>query len=105
MSLRVFCVQYKRPGEFSATPGTQEAHDFLWNYNSATLELTHNHGSEDQEGYVYHNSNDKIEVEGVPRGGFGHIAVNTPDVYKFCEELEVRTHKEQPWYNCAVGFD
>ena len=64
-----FCVfDACSPAEFTAEPGTQEAHDFLWNYDSCTLELTHNHGSENEDGYVYHNSNDKIEVEGEDDG-------------------------------------
>lgn len=85
-----------RPGEFQNEPGTQAAHDELWDYNGSTLELTWNHGTEKQEGYVYHNSNDPIEVEGVPRGGFGHIAVNTPDVYAYCAKLEVSTFFQMP---------
>eukprot|EP00750_Incisomonas_marina_P029035 INCI703.3.p1 GENE.INCI703.3~~INCI703.3.p1 ORF type:complete len:332 (+),score=52.73 INCI703.3:86-1081(+) len=84
----VYFLATARPDETLPEPGTEAAHDFLWNYRGCTLELTHNHGTEKQEGYVYHNSNDKIEVEGVPRGGFGHIAVNTPDVYEFCAKLE-----------------
>lgn len=39
------------------------------------LELTHNHGSEDDAAFAVSSGN----VE--PYRGFGHIAVMTPDVY------------------------
>ena len=39
------------------------------------LELTHNWGTEDEDGPVYHDGN------GDPRG-FGHIALNVPDLQK-----------------------
>jgi len=45
------------------------------------LELTHNHGTEIQEGKVYHDGNSE------PRG-FGHIAFLVDDVYKVCEEFK-----------------
>lgn len=45
------------------------------------LELTHNHGTEDQDGPVYHDGNSD------PRG-FGHICVTVPDVVAACERFE-----------------
>jgi lactoylglutathione lyase len=45
------------------------------------LELTHNHGTEVQDGRVYHDGN------GDPRG-FGHICVTVPDVVAACERFE-----------------
>lgn len=45
------------------------------------LELTHNHGTEDEPGPVYHDGNSD------PRG-FGHICVSVPDVVAACERFE-----------------
>ena len=65
-------------------PGSDAAHSWLFSTNVTTLELTHNHGSEEngpQPG-LYHSGN--IE----PNRGFGHIAVFVDDVYAKCAELE-----------------
>lgn len=45
------------------------------------LELTHNHGTEDQPGPVYHNGNEE------PRG-FGHLGMSVPDIEKACARFE-----------------
>lgn len=69
--------------KYTLTPGTQAAHDYLWNYEGVTLELTHNHGTEKEGGdfKAYHPGN-------AERDGFGHIAVNCDDVYASCKEME-----------------
>lgn len=45
------------------------------------LELTHNHGTEDDAGFAYHDGNSE------PRG-FGHICVSVPDVEAACARFE-----------------
>ncbi|MCD9030624.1 lactoylglutathione lyase [Luteimonas sp. Y-2-2-4F] len=45
------------------------------------LELTHNHGTETEDGPVYHDGNSD------PRG-FGHLCVSVPDVVAACERFE-----------------
>lgn len=48
---------------------------------SGVLELTLNHGTENDPDFHYHNGN------GEPRG-FGHLCVSVPDVVKECERFE-----------------
>ncbi|ANQ08032.1 Glyoxalase I [Plasmodium coatneyi] len=45
------------------------------------LELTHNHGTENDEQFAYHNGNTE------PRG-FGHIGFLVDDLVNYCQELE-----------------
>ncbi|MGJ8513521.1 lactoylglutathione lyase [Carnimonas bestiolae] len=45
------------------------------------LELTHNYGTEKEEGAVYHNGNDEPQ-------GFGHLCVSVPDLEGACQRFE-----------------
>jgi len=53
---------------YKLKPGTQEAHDYLWTMEGVALELTHNHGTEDDPDAKYHPGNEEGD-------GFGHVAV------------------------------
>ncbi|XP_028653206.1 lactoylglutathione lyase [Erpetoichthys calabaricus] len=53
-----------------------------WTFSRpATLELTHNWSTENDDGFSYHNGNSD------PRG-FGHIGIAVPDVYAACKMFE-----------------
>ena len=84
----LYFLESRAPGapEYALTPGSPEAHRYLWSMPGVALELTHNHGSEE----VYHPGN-------AAGDGFGHLAVSVPDVYAACNELEsagVAFHKK-----------
>jgi lactoylglutathione lyase len=54
---------------YDLTPGTKEAHDYLWNMEGVALELTHNHGTESDPEFKGHHPGN------AEKDGFGHIAV------------------------------
>lgn len=68
-------------GKYALTPGTQEAHDYMWSIEGTCLELTYNYGTEEQDDFKHHVGNQE-------KDGFGHIAFNTDDVYDACNVLE-----------------
>ena len=63
------------------TPGSDEAHKYLWTMKGATLELTHNYGTEKDDAFKYHPGN-------AEKDGFGHVAFNCNDVYASSARLE-----------------
>lgn len=55
------------------------------------IELTWNHGTEDEKGRVYNTGNaDDVGSTGPVKGGFGHLGVTVPDVYAYCVRLAPR---------------
>ena len=106
-----FTVYFVAAVDPATIPGTPEEQ---WSYCMRTpgcIELTHNHGSEKEEGKLYNTGNsdptgttDGEKVRGgfghlgvtlTPtltqtqtltqvRGGFGHLGVTVPDVYEAC---------------------
>lgn len=82
MGFSLYFMQSLPEGEkYTLTPGSDEAHKYLWSMKGVTIELTHNYGTEKEEGPVYHPGNED-------KDGFGHLAMACEDVYKCCEELE-----------------
>lgn len=57
----------------------------------ACVEITWNHGSEQETGPVYNTGNSDAtgtaDGEKV-KGGFGHLGITVPDVYKACERFK-----------------
>ncbi|CDU25848.1 probable glyoxylase I [Sporisorium scitamineum] len=47
----------------------------------AVLELTHNHGTENDANFSYHNGNQEPK-------GFGHLCVSVDDIHKACDRFE-----------------
>mmetsp|Transcript_40754 Transcript_40754/g.49437 ORF Transcript_40754/g.49437 Transcript_40754/m.49437 type:complete len:387 (-) Transcript_40754:386-1546(-) len=78
----LYFLQSLPEGEaYNLTPGSDEAHKYLWSMPGVTVELTHNWGTEKEEGMPYHPGN-------AEKDGFGHLAYACEDVYKACEEME-----------------
>ena len=65
-----------------------EASEFIKNMYPQVLELTHNHGTEYDDNFSYHNGNDQDGKWSGHLRGFGHIGYLVDDLDKACEELE-----------------
>jgi len=97
----VYFLERQREGQVSPEctleQATLESEKYLNNMTGAALELTHNHGSEDDPAFTVWNGNTGRDA-GEPGSanyahepaarGFGHIAFNCDDVYEACETLE-----------------
>lgn len=60
---------------------SNEAREFVHNLHNPVLELTHNHGTEDDANFKHFNGNE------AKRQGFGHIGFVVEDVYSICDSL------------------
>lgn len=79
MTFSLYFMAYHRP-EDDPIPDDDTERAIYTFRQKATLELTHNWGTESDD-TDYHNGNSD------PRG-FGHIGISVPDVYAACERFE-----------------
>mmetsp|Transcript_27828 Transcript_27828/g.76600 ORF Transcript_27828/g.76600 Transcript_27828/m.76600 type:complete len:239 (-) Transcript_27828:2253-2969(-) len=86
-----FTVYFVAPTDASNIPATPEEQ---WQYCMnlpGCIELTWNHGSEEEEGMLYNtgNADSTGTADGQKvKGGFGHIGITVPDVYEACERFK-----------------
>jgi len=92
-----FLASFKAGETYSLTPGSAEAHKYLWSTDKVTLELTHNHGSEAEEAFKYHPGNQEGD-------GFGHIAFAVEDVAAAKAELLAKGVTFRPTKMKTIAF-
>jgi len=68
-------------GEQAPDPTSDAANQYVKRLFNPVLELTHNHGTEDDANFSYHNGNTEPK-------GFGHVGFLVDDVYKACDAYE-----------------
>ncbi|KAL8450472.1 hypothetical protein Emed_002560 [Eimeria media] len=78
----LYFLERPRDGVKLPNPGTKEAEKYLWNMKGVCLELTHNHGSENDPNFKISNGNED------PYRGYGHVAFNCEDIVTASKELE-----------------
>jgi len=97
----VYYLERQREGatspECTLEQSSVECEQYLFSMDGTTIELTHNHGVEEDADFKFWNGNTGKDAGEGPNyaeepaaRGFGHIAFNCDDVYAACEMLEAR---------------
>lgn len=94
-----FNVYFVAPVDASTIPEDEEKRWAMCMNTPGCLELTWNYGSETEKGLVYNTGN--ADATGTSngekvKGGFGHIGITVPNVYRACErfmDMGVEFHK------------
>lgn len=77
-----YYLGYTTATERAAAPSSEPDRTKQMFARQSVLELTHNWGTEDDEGFAgYHNGNSDPK-------GYGHICINVPDLTAACERFE-----------------
>jgi len=84
-------------------PTSPEANEFIKNMFGPVLELTHNHGTEGQATFRYHNGNDQDQGQ---LRGFGHTGFLVDDLDAACAWLETQgvAFKKKPLEGTMRGL-
>lgn len=94
-----FNVYFVAPVDASTIPSDADSRWAMCMSTPGCLELTWNYGTETSEGMVYNtgNADNTGTMDGQKvKGGFGHIGITVPNVYRACErfkEMGVEFHK------------
>lgn len=81
MTFSLYFMAYVRADD-EPVPDADDERAMYTFRQKATLELTHNWGTETDDSFTgYHDGNTEPQ-------GFGHIGVSVPDVYQACERFE-----------------
>ena len=75
-------IQETERNRYPPAPPPQNKTQNLYPKSIPVLELTHNHGTESQDGFRHHSGNEE------PNKGFGHIGFLVDDLDSFCDALE-----------------
>lgn len=79
-------AKYADGGEDALTQSA-DASEFIKTIFSPVLELTHNHGTEDNADFKYHNGNDQDAGQ---LRGFGHVGFLCDDLDAACAQLQAQ---------------
>ena len=75
------------PGEEFPDPESEESANYMKNMYPQVLELTHNHGTENDPDFSYHNGNLEDKEKGFVQG-FGHTGFIVDDLAKAVAYLD-----------------